>query len=197
MSTRLAAVALLLVGSAAAGCASAATDDAVRHVGSSAPASGPADRLVLVSGRDDHGMVAEDQVPVYDEPEGSHVTGQVEDGTLARVLGTDGQWQRIETVEGKHRVSGWVDDFFLRGEARLVGPAPSCDATLAGERRTGGTLVVVHDLRGTRAQVETVTEPTTTGWVARSVLQELPPAGPALRGHPRRRQTRARSLTRP
>lgn len=172
MTARLTAVALLLVGGTAAGCGG--SDDPTSA--DPAASSAPADRLVLVSGRDDHGMVAEEQVPVYDAPEGAHVTGRVADATLARVLDADGQWLRVETVEGAHRV-GWVDDFFLRGEARLVGPAPSCSVRLAGERRTGGTLVVVRGLHDHRARVETVSEPTTTGWVDRAVLQELPPQG--------------------
>jgi len=174
VNARVTAAVLLLVGSAAAGCSQSGPD----------AASAPADRLVWVSGRDDHGMVAEGSVPVYDAVEGHHVQGRVPDGTLARVLATDGQWLRVRTAEGSHRLTGWVDDFFLRGEVRLVGPAPSCRASLAGQRRAGGTLVVVHDLRRGRARVETVAEPTTTGWVDRSRLQELPPQGKDCGGIP-------------
>ena len=155
MNGRLTAAVLLLMGGAVAGCSSAGTDAAVRPAGSSASSSGPAERLVWVSGRDDHGMVAEESVPVYDAVEGHHVLGEVPDGTLARVLATDGQWLRVRTAEGNDRVTGWVDDFFLRGEVRLVGPAPSCRAPLGGRPRAGGTLVVVRDLRGGRARVET------------------------------------------
>jgi len=170
----LAAAVLLLLSGAAGGCSESHPDGAVRPAGA-APA--PADRLVWVSGRDDHGMVAEEKVPVYDAVEGHHVLGRVPDGTLARVLATDGQWLRVRTAEGSKRVTGWVDDFFLRGEVRLVGPAPSCRASLAGRRWAGGTLVVVRDLHGQRARVETVAEPTSAGWVDRSLLQELPPQG--------------------
>lgn len=160
-----------LVGGLATGCGS---DE---RSGAAALTSGPADRLVLVSGRDDHGMVAEEQVPVYDAPDGHRVVGRVADATLARVLETDGTWLHVRTAEGAHRVTGWVDDFFLRGELRLVGPAPSCAARLGGAPLAGGTLVVVRDLDGDRARVETVAGPGTTGWVDRSVLQELPPQG--------------------
>lgn len=181
MRAGLTAVALLLAGSAAAGCSADSGTPTADLAGVSASASAspaPAGtRLVLVSGRDDHGMVAEERVPLYDEVEGSRPSGSVRDGTYARVLETDGEWLEIETVEGRH-ATGWVDDFFLRGESRLVGPAPTCEATLAGERRTGGTLVVVHDLRGSRARVETIAEPAAGGWVPRALLQELPPQGP-------------------
>ena len=170
----LAAAVLLLLSGAAGGCSESHPEGAVRPAGA---ASAPADRLVWVSGRDDHGMVAEEKVPVYDAVEGHHVLGRVPDGTLARVLATDGQWLRVRTAEGSKRVTGWVDDFFLRGEVRLVGPAPSCRASLAGRRWAGGTLVVVRDLHGQRARVETVAEPTSAGWVDRSLLQELPPQG--------------------
>jgi hypothetical protein len=178
---RLTAVVLLLVGGAAAGCAAdpgTTTADLAGAPAATGVAPAPADtRLVLISGRDDHGMVAEEQVPLYDEVEGTRPSGSVRDGTYARVLATDGQWLKVETVEGRH-ATGWIDDFFLRGESRLVGPAPTCEAGLAGKRRTGGTLVVVHDLRGGRARVETVSEPSTAGWVDRELLQELPPQGP-------------------
>lgn len=142
--------------------------------GSTAVAAEP--RLVLVSGRDDHGMVATDGVPLYDEPEGSRQVATVDDGTLAEVLSVDGQWLRVRTVEGGSR-TGWVDDFFLRGESRLVGPAPSCRTTIDGHPRDGGTLVVVRELRQGRIRVETVTPPVVRGWAPREDLQELPPQG--------------------
>ncbi len=133
-------------------------------------------RLVLVSGRDDHGMVAVHHVPLYDAPEGDHVVAAVHDGTLAEVLSTNGQWLQVRTVEGAAAI-GWVDDFFLRGEARLVGPAPSCRTTVGGHQRDGGTLVVVRELRQGSVRVETVTPPVVRGWAPRGDLQELAPQG--------------------
>ena len=133
-------------------------------------------RLVLVSGRDDHGMVVAGRVSLYDEPEGERRVGSVPDGTLAEVLSVEGQWLRVRTVEGPS-ATGWVDDFFLRGQARLVGPAPSCRTTVDGDPRDGGTLVVVRKLRQGRVWVETVTPPVVHGWAPREDLQELPPQG--------------------
>lgn len=133
-------------------------------------------RLVLISGRDDHGMVAEDQVPLYDGPDGEHRIDAVFDGTLAEVLSVDGQMLQVRTVEGPTAI-GWVDDFFLRGQARLVGAAPSCRSSVAGHPREGGTLVVVRELRQGRVWVETVTPPLVQGWAPRADLQELPPQG--------------------
>jgi hypothetical protein len=133
-------------------------------------------RLVLVSGRDDHGMVVADQVRLYDEPEGDRTVSSVHDGTLAEVLSVDGQWLQVRTVEGPPAI-GWVDDFSLRGQARLVGPAPSCRTEVDGEQRDGGTLVVVRELRQGRVWVETVSPPVVKGWAPREDLQELPPQG--------------------
>jgi hypothetical protein len=133
-------------------------------------------RLVLVSGRDDHGMVVADRVPLYDEPEGERSVSSVHDGTLMEVLSVDGQWLEVRAVEGPAAI-GWVDDFFLRGQARLVGPAPSCRTEVDGEQRDGGTLVVVRELRQGRVWVETVSPPVVNGWAPREDLQELPPQG--------------------
>lgn len=133
-------------------------------------------RLVLVSGRDDHGMVVTDKVPLYDAPQGARQVGDVRDGTLVEVLETDGQWLQVSTVEGPD-ATGWVDDFVLRGEARLVGAPPSCSVRLGGDVRDGGTLVVVRRLEAGRVLVETVTPPVVRAWARRSDLQELPPQG--------------------
>lgn len=133
-------------------------------------------RLVMVSGRDDHGMVVTDQVPLYDAPAGARPVALVHDGTLVEVLETDGQWLHVSAVEGQD-ATGWVDDFFLRGEARLVGRAPSCAVRLGGDVRDGGTLVVVRRLEAGRVLVETVTPPVVRAWARRADLQELPPQG--------------------
>lgn len=169
----------VLAGSLLTGCTGAGTDDGVRPAGAqvAAAAATSADRMVWVSGRDDHGMVAEESVAVYDGPDGSRVVGRVPDGTLAHVLSTDGQWLRIRTADGRP-VTGWIDDFFLRGQVRLVGAAPGCAVELSGRWQEGGALVVVRDLRGDRARVESVADPDVRGWVLRSDLQELPPQGP-------------------
>lgn len=133
-------------------------------------------RLVLISARDDHGMVAADQVPLYDGPDGAHRVDAVFDGTLAEVLSVDGQMLQVRTVEGPPAI-GWVDDFFLRAQARLVGAAPSCRSSVAGHPREGGSLVVVRELRQGRVWVETVAPPLVQGWAPRAELQELPPQG--------------------
>ena len=133
-------------------------------------------RLVLVSGRDDHGMVVMDHVPLYDAPGSAEQVATVHDGTLAEVLSTDGRWLQVRAVEGRDAI-GWVDDFYLRGEVRLVGAPPTCETTVDGRARAGGTLVVVRDLRAGRVRVETVTPPVVHGFAPRADVQELPPQG--------------------
>ena len=144
----------------------------------SAPPSSPpvGTRLVLVSGRDDHGMVSLEQVPVYDAPAGGHVTGRIPDATLARVVQEDGTWLEVRTAVGRP-VTGWVDDFYLRGVVRLVGQAPPCRVRLAGRSEQGGTLAVVDDVRRARARVHLDADPSVRGWVRVRDLQELPPQG--------------------
>ena len=174
-AARLLAAAVALLGATA--CSAPADHEAAGRTVAASEAPAPADRLVLISGRDDHGMVAAERVPLYTRVEGRTRAGTVADGTFARVLATDGQWLRVRTVEGR-RVTGWIDDFFLRGTSRLVGPAPSCAVRLAGRTEPGGTLVVVRGTSGRRMRVETVAGRVTTGWVPRGALQELPPQGP-------------------
>lgn len=172
MTRRVSVATVLLVGIVAAGCGGPVTaPDPV----TAQPQQGDG-RLVLVSGRDDHGMVALRRVPAYEEPDAGHAVGRIPDGTLARVLGIDGQWLRVETVEGRS-VTGWINDFYLRGEARLVGPPPACTVRVGGARRAGGTIVVVRELRADRILVETVTAPQVRAWARRVDLRELPPQG--------------------
>lgn len=174
LGTALAAAALL-VGAAVVGGA-ALPDDRAPSAAADAGATSVEPRLVLVSGRDDHGMVVADQVPLYDAPQGTRKVAVVPDGTLVEVLETDGQWLEVRAVEGQD-ATGWVDDFFLRGEARLVGAPPSCAVRLGGDVRDGGTLVVVRRFEAGRVLVETVTPPAVRAWARRADLQELPPQG--------------------
>ncbi|HEX8780464.1 MAG TPA: hypothetical protein VF728_04770 [Nocardioides sp.] len=139
-------------------------------------------RLVMVSGRDDHGLLTTEQVAVHASVEG-RPTGAIPDGTLVSVLDREGQWLRVQTVEGE-AVAGWVDDFLLRGELRLVGPAPTCEARMAGDLVEGGTVVTAWRVDGDRVLVETVAGQRRRGWAARSDLQELPPQGRSCGGDP-------------
>lgn len=161
-------LAVCALGLAVSGCGGpAAGDDEGR----------PDGRLVLVSGRDDHGLLAQEAVPLYDAPGGSASVGEIADGTLVHVRQIRGTWLQVVTAEGP-AARGWVDDYFLRGEVRLVGEAPSCRSRLAGEPVEGGTPVVASAVRGAEVLVVAAADPRLRGWVPRRDLQELPPQGP-------------------
>jgi hypothetical protein len=166
---RALAVALALLGGGATACASGT---------SNANVAPPGDRrLVMVSGRDDHGLLATKTVALYDRPASGHVIAEVPDGTLLRVTETDGTWQHVITAEGP-AVGGWVDDYYLRGELRLVGQPPTCRSRIDGAPVPGGTLVTVWRIDGRRIQVRAVAGHQQAGWARRTDLQELAPQGP-------------------
>ena len=114
---------------------------------------------------------------MYDAPEGAHArrrgssTARWPAWSTPTASGCRSPPSRAQTS------AGWVDDFYLRGEVRLVGAAPSCATTVAGRAREGGTLAVVRELRRDRVRVETVTPPVAQGWASRADVQELPPQG--------------------
>lgn len=74
--------------------------------------------IVLVSGRDDHGLLQQAEVPLLTEPEGSVVAGRVPDGSFAEVLEVRGTWLRIRSLADPS-AAGWIDDFHLRSRAVL------------------------------------------------------------------------------
>lgn len=130
-------------------------------------------RIVLVSGRDDHGLLATPEVTVLTEPNGAVPAGAVGDGTLAEVVATRGQWLEVRTVEGL-RAQGWVDDFYLRGAVHLVGAPPSCGVRLGGRQRAAGEQATVERVVGGRVLVRTLGD-RSTGWVDRRAVRELAP----------------------
>lgn len=148
--------------------------------------SGGDGRLVLISGRDDHGLLATAQVTLRQRPDAGTPAAQANDGELARVVSTKGTWVEVRTVENPS-VQGWVDDFYLRGTVHLVGPAPACRVRLGGQWLAAGEQAVVLDARGTQALVRDA-HTGRSGWVARSAVRELAPehgcAGPAASAAP-------------
>ncbi|MHB8297566.1 MAG: SH3 domain-containing protein [Dermatophilaceae bacterium] len=70
----------------------------------------------MVSGRDDHGLVAVRNIALRSAPDGGGVAGRLPDGTLAPVREVRGTQVQVSGSG----VTGWVDDFVLRGELRLA-----------------------------------------------------------------------------
>jgi len=160
--------AALLVLLPAAACGSASAHDTAR----------PDGRMVLVSGRDDHGFQAFPTLGLYGGPGSHHEVGRVADATLVHVTEISGSWLHVVSAEGK-AATGWIDDFHLRGVVHLVGPAPSCRATVDGRPVQAGLQVVVQQLQGNRVLVTGVVDKKFRGWTTRDAVQELGPQGPS------------------
>ena len=101
--------ALLLLAVALAACGGS---------GDPTPTPGGAGAIVLVSGRDDHGLLQMAEVPLVTEPEGTEVATRVPDGAFAEVLEIRGTWLLIRPIADPSS-SGWIDDFWLRSRAVL------------------------------------------------------------------------------
>jgi hypothetical protein len=118
--------------------------------------------IVLVSGRDDHGLLVSKTVALSRLP-GGEATSRVPDGTLVRVEATHGEWLQVRALE-RTAARGWVNDFYLRGTAHLT-------------RRAGpfsrGAQVEMLAVDGARVQVRSL-ETRQGGWVSRRSLSELP-----------------------
>lgn len=72
--------------------------------------------IVMISGRDDHGLLQAAEVPLLSAPEGDEVAVPVPDGTFAEVLEVRGTWLHVRSAEDP-TASGWIDDFHLRDRA--------------------------------------------------------------------------------
>ncbi|HEX9994627.1 MAG TPA: hypothetical protein VGB14_16980 [Acidimicrobiales bacterium] len=89
------------------------------NAGAGAAEPAPARRVLIVSGRDDHGLLAEPAVALVTAPDATAPTGSVPDGTLVEVVATRGEWAKVRALEGAP-AEGWVNDFYLRGTAHVA-----------------------------------------------------------------------------
>jgi hypothetical protein len=169
VTCRRAAVLLAVAAAVSTGCGSGASSPA------EAPTTQPGRHFVLISGRDDHGLLAQPRVPLYDRPSGTREVAEVADGTLARVVQVRGSWLEVEPLAAGS-ATGWSDDYYLRGVVHLVGPAPSCRVTVDGRRVAAGEQAIVLDVRGATATVRLVRAPSVTGSVPARYVRELPPS---------------------
>jgi hypothetical protein len=106
--------------------------------GGSAAPPGP---VVLVSGRDDHGLVRQAAVGLARSPGETTYPASVPDGTFARVLEQRSEWLRVRAIGSDQE--GWVNEFYLRRVA--VGLQPSRQvAFLDAAVREGAVMVLVR-----------------------------------------------------
>ena len=123
---------------------------------------GASNAIVLVSGRDDHGLVYRAAVGLQRSPTDAALSGSVPDGTFARVVEHRGEWQRVRSV-GPDPQEGWINDFYLRTAA--VGLQPPRQVTFIDAAVRDGTVMVLVRPRD---------EPGASGtWVAASSLKEV------------------------
>jgi len=117
--------------------------------------------ILLVSGRDDHGLLVQRTVGLSRLP-GGEATSQVPDGTLVRVEAVHGEWLQVRALE-RTAARGWVNDFYLRGTAHLT-------------RRVGpfsrAAQVEMLAVDGARVRIRSL-ETKQVGWVPRRSLSEF------------------------
>jgi hypothetical protein len=168
-------VAVVLACSAAVACGSAA--------GRRTDSSDPVRRYLLVSGRDDHGLLELATVPLASHP-GFHehsgaghdqAAAQVADGTIVRVVAVRADWHLVETLSGPP-ARGWVDDYRLRGTARLVGAAPRCAVRVGQVVASPGEPVELLGVDGEDVEVRLERDPSVRGLVQSRYVRELPPS---------------------
>ena len=126
--------------------------------GGGAPASGP---IVLVSGRDDHGLVYRAAVGLARAPGESTYPASVPDGTIARVVEQRSEWSKVRAIGSDQ--GGWINDFYLRHIA--VGLQPPRQVTFLDAAVRDGTVMVLVRPRDEPAGAGT--------WVAASTLKEI------------------------
>ncbi len=122
--------------------------------------------VVMVSGRDDHGLVQEPIVSLFNSPDDSTVLARVLHGSFARVVEQRGEWLRVQLITSPQSVPqsmGWVNDYYLR--SRML-------------RTDGGWQVDLVDARVVSDQVWVAVRPAgdtaaTLEWLDPGVLQEI------------------------
>ena len=133
--------------------------------GCAAGAPGP---VVLVSGRDDHGLVQRAAVGLQRSPDDPTFRGSVPDGTFVRVVGQRGQWLEVRSFTTPPE-QGWVNDFYLRtiavrSDRRGGADQPVQVAFLDAAIRDGRLMIQVRPASALNALAE---------WVDTASLREV------------------------
>ncbi|MEA2574999.1 MAG: hypothetical protein QOH93_2297 [Chloroflexia bacterium] len=118
--------------------------------------------IVMISGRDDHGLLQDPSVSLFDAPESNTVVARASDASFARVVGQRGEWIKVQLL-GSPEAVGWVNDYYLR--SRVLRTDVGVQVDLVGARELG-TLVYV----GVRPALEPEATPV---WLNPAVLQEI------------------------
>jgi hypothetical protein len=94
---------------------------------------------VMISGRDDHGLLARPAIGLQRSPTDATVVGSVQDGTFVTVKREDRSWLLVRTLVAPIE-EGWVNDHDLRAVAILDGRA---QVRFRGARQAGKAVEVL------------------------------------------------------
>jgi len=129
---------------------------------SSAGNVGNAGKVVMISGRDDHGLLQEPTVSLFRAPDDNTAVTHVADGSFARVVGERGEWMKVQLL-GKSDSLGWVNDFYLR--SRMLRTDGGGQVDLVDAHEIGGQIWI---------GVRPVGKPESAlMWLSPEVLQEI------------------------
>ena len=118
--------------------------------------------IVLLSGRDDHGLLLEPLVSLHRAPDDNTVVAEAADGSFARVVGERGEWLQVQLLDST-AAKGWVNDYYLR--SRMLRTDVGEQVALTDAREESGKL---------RIGVRPVDDPSAAVmWLDPSVLQEI------------------------
>jgi hypothetical protein len=95
--------------------------------------------VVMVSGRDDHGLLARPAIGLQRSPTDATVVGSAQDGTFVTVLREDRSWLLVRTLVAPIE-EGWVNDHDLRGVGVLDG---SAQVRFRSARQSGGGIEIL------------------------------------------------------
>jgi hypothetical protein len=121
-----------------------------------------AGNIVMVSGRDDHGLLQDSRIKLQRAPDDETAVGFAANGSFARVVEQRGEWLKVQLVEDATGL-GWVNDFYLRG--RMIRTDGGGQVDLADARIVEGKLFI-----GVRPLAEPSAE---LVWIDSSALQEI------------------------
>jgi hypothetical protein len=130
--------------------------------GQSTPNPGVIGRVLMVSGRDDHGLVQDPVVPLQKAPDDDTVVARVNDGTFVRVVDQRKEWIRVQMITSP-QATGWVNDYYLRN--RMIRTDGGGQVDLLDARDSGGNVLIY---------VRPVNDPVATPvWLDSKGLQEI------------------------
>jgi hypothetical protein len=99
----------------------------------------------MVSGRDDHGLLARPAIGLQRSPTDATIVGSAQDGTFVMVVREDRSWLLVRTLVDPIE-EGWVNDHDLRGVGVLDGQAPV--RFRSARPKDGGVEVLVVPVDG-------------------------------------------------